>query len=235
MNNSIVTLSDIGEDSEALFCATDSRTCCTTESEDDGNWYSPNGSKIGPQTLNSSQALYTSWNNHTIGLNYVDVSDIASGIYHCEIADDNNITNHLYVGIYPQEEGRHNIQHGLLTQNIKTLNISSIGIMRVISLNYDSTTNTLVCTSTGGPVTTVMWFKDNDSRINNNQYYEQSMAIISTTTATYESRLRILNKSSESTGNYTCMVSNSRGSSTQSKYLEGKSGHDTGTVDITVI
>ena len=107
--------------------------------------------------------------------------------------------------------------------------------MRIISLNYDSTTNTLVCTSTGGPVTTVMWFKDSDSTINNDQYYEQSMAIINTVTATYESRLRILNKSSESTGNYTCMVSNSRGSSTQSKDLEGKSGHDTGTVDITVI
>jgi hypothetical protein len=115
MNNSIVTLNEIGEASEALFCATDSRTCCT---EDDGNWYSPNGSKIGPQTVSSSQVLYTSWDNHTIGLNYVNVSDIASGIYHCEIADNNNITNHLYVGIYPQEEGRHNTQHGSLTQNI---------------------------------------------------------------------------------------------------------------------
>ena len=119
MNNSIVILNDIGEDSEALFCATDSRTCCSAESEDDGNWYSPNGSKIGPQTINSSQALYISWNNHTIGLNYVNISDIASGIYHCELADNNNITNHLYVGIYPQEEGRHSIQHGLLTRNIK--------------------------------------------------------------------------------------------------------------------
>ena len=106
--------------------------------------------------------------------------------------------------------------------------------MRIISLNYDSTTNTFVCTSTGGPVTTVLWSKDN-SGITNDQYYEQSMAIISTTTATYESRLRILNKSSESTGDYTCMVSNFRGSSAQSIHIEGKSGHDDGTVDITVI
>ena len=108
--------------------------------------------------------------------------------------------------------------------------------MRIISLNYDSTTNTLVCTSTGGPVTTVLWSKENSSGITNDpEYYEQSMAIISTTTATYESRLRILNKSSESTGDYTCMVSNSRGSSAQSIHIEGKSGHDDGTVDITVI
>ena len=101
--------------------------------------------------------------------------------------------------------------------------------MKVISLNYDNATNTLVCTSTGGPVTTVVWSKDNKNiMLNNDQYYEQSMVIINRTSATYESRLRILNKSSKSTGNYTCMVSNSGGSSNRSMHLEGKSGHDTG-------
>ena len=121
MNNSIVILNEVGEGNEALVCATDSRTCC--ESEDDGNWYSPKGSKIGPQTDNSTQALYVSRDNYTVGLNYMNVSDIPSGIFHCEIADNNNITSHLYVGIYPQNQGRHNniIERGLLTQN--TINI----------------------------------------------------------------------------------------------------------------
>ena len=215
MNNSIVTLNEIGEASEALICASDRRTCCTAESEDDGYWYSPNGSKIGPQIDNSTLALYVSRNNHTVGLNYVNVSDIPSGIYRCEIADVNNVANHLYVGIYPQEQGRHT-KHALFTQN--TIHFS-IGMARVTSLNYDSTTNTLVCTSTGGPVTTVTWSKDDNSGINN---YEQSMAIIDTTTATYQSRLRIPNKSSESTGHYTCTVSNSRGRSNQTIHLEGK-------------
>ena len=107
--------------------------------------------------------------------------------------------------------------------------------MNVTSLNYDRTTNTLVCTSTGGPVTTVVWSKDSNSGIKNDQYYEQSVIIINTATATYESRLRILNKSSELTGYYTCTVSNSRGSSNQSMPLEGKSRHDTGIVDMAVI
>ena len=111
MNNSLVTLNDLGE---ALFCATDSRTCCTAESEQDGNWYTPSGSNIDQLIDNRTQGFYVSRNNQTVGLNYVNVSDIPSGIYHCEIADANNITNHLYVGIYPQEEGRH-IEHGLLT------------------------------------------------------------------------------------------------------------------------
>lgn len=111
MNNSLITAN---EGSEALLCATDSTTCCTAESEHDGNWYSPNGSKIGPQIENSTQALYISRNNQTVDLNYMNVSDIPSGIYRCEIADTSSITNHLYVGIYPQEEGRH-IEHGLLT------------------------------------------------------------------------------------------------------------------------
>ena len=99
--------------------------------------------------------------------------------------------------------------------------IFPVGIMRITSLNYDSATHTLMCTSTGGPATTVLWSKDNSSRIDD-QHYELSMLIIDKTTATYESRLRILNKSSKQTGNYTCTVSNSGGSSRKSKYLEGK-------------
>ena len=67
----------------------------------------PNGLVIAEQLDNLSEALYISRNNQTIGLNYVNISgyEVSSGIYHCEIADDSNVTNHLYVGIYPQDQG----------------------------------------------------------------------------------------------------------------------------------
>lgn len=67
----------------------------------------PNGSKIMQQNTNSSQTFYISRRTQTIALNYIDDSDhdLSSGIYFCEILDENNVTNYLYVGIYPQNEG----------------------------------------------------------------------------------------------------------------------------------
>ena len=107
-NNTVITPDEILED-KALVCATDSETCCTAESDIDGNWYMPNGSKIAQQTTNSTQQqmFYVSKRNQTVELSYVNGSDhdVPNGIYYCVVADSNNITNHLYIGIYPQNEG----------------------------------------------------------------------------------------------------------------------------------
>ena len=51
--------------------------------------------------------------------------------------------------------------------------------------------------------------------------YEHSQIIINTTSATYENRLRIVDKSSEAAGNYTCQVINPRGSMDGSLYIQG--------------
>ena len=97
---------EIGKDSASLICATGRKTCCTDELYPDGNWYMPNGSQIMPQ-VNGSRVFYVSRRNQTVELNYVDANDqeVPTGIYHCEIADENNVINYLYVGIYPQNEG----------------------------------------------------------------------------------------------------------------------------------
>ena len=97
---------EIGEDSEALICATDKETCCTVEFDAVGNWYMPNGSQI-MQQVNDSRVFYVSRGNQTVELNYVGASDreVPTGIYHCEIADKNNVINYLYIGIYPQNKG----------------------------------------------------------------------------------------------------------------------------------
>ena len=66
----------------------------------------PNRLKITQQTGNS-QEFYISRRSQTVGLNYMNVSDYEAptGIYHCEIADENNVTSYLYVGIYPPNQG----------------------------------------------------------------------------------------------------------------------------------
>ena len=46
-------------------------------------------------------------------------------------------------------------------------------------------------------------------------------SIINTTSATYENRLRIVDKSSEAAGNYTCSITNPRGGMNESLYIQG--------------
>ena len=74
---------------------------CSTDREIDkfnlpGSWFLPNGSKI-------SQSLHITLGNQTVGLNLSP--DLPSGIYHCEMMDRDNVTHHLYAGIYPEDEG----------------------------------------------------------------------------------------------------------------------------------
>ena len=47
-NNSLVTLQDIGEWGDALFCVTDSTACCRSgvNMPAIGNWYFPNGTRM---------------------------------------------------------------------------------------------------------------------------------------------------------------------------------------------
>ena len=94
--------------------------------------------------------------------------------------------------------------------------------MTNVSVQYDTTSQTITCTSTGGPVTDVTWSKDNTNiRLTMGGLYEHSQIIINTTSATYENRLRIVDKSSEAAGNYTCSITNSRGSMNRSLYIQG--------------
>ena len=89
-----------------------------------------------------------------------------------------------------------------------------------VSVQYDRTSQTITCTSTGGPVTDVTWSKEN-IRLTMGDLYEHSQIIINTTSATYENRLRIIDKSSEAAGNYACQVTNSRGCMNGSLYIQG--------------
>ena len=94
--------------------------------------------------------------------------------------------------------------------------------MTNVSVQYDRTSQTITCTSTGGPATDVTWSKDNvNIKLTMGDFYEHSQIIINTTSATYANRLRIVDKSSEAAGNYTCSITNSRGGMNGSLYIQG--------------
>ena len=100
--------------------------------------------------------------------------------------------------------------------NLMTGNVTNV------SVQYDRTSQTITCTSTGGPATDVTWSKDNVTiRLTMGDFYEHSQIIINITSATYENRLRIVDKSSEAAGNYTCSIINPRGGINESLYIQG--------------
>ena len=100
--------------------------------------------------------------------------------------------------------------------------MNSIGNVTNVSVQYDRTSQTITCTSTGGPATDVTWSKDNvNIRLTMGGLYEHSQIITNTTSATYENRLRIVDKSSEAAGNYICSITNPRGGMNESLYIQG--------------
>ena len=105
-NNSIVTLEDIGEDDDALFCITNLTTCCRVENMLAlGQWFFPNETSV-PSTDKQ-------WDFHrTRGPMMVLMQRRrggVDGIYRCEIIPNSTHvyqTNQtIYIGVYNKSTG----------------------------------------------------------------------------------------------------------------------------------
>ena len=105
LNNSLVTLEDIGEDVDTLFCVTDQNACCrppyTGVNMSIGNWYFPNGSRV----LNSGDQ----WDFHrTRSQSVVRLHRRrggVNGIYRCDLPDAMNVVQTIYIGVYTADTG----------------------------------------------------------------------------------------------------------------------------------
>ena len=102
-NNTLITVNGIQEDNVALFCSTDRENCCIGEFSIPGSWFFPNGSKISTNTQSLHNNNIIALGNQTVGLNVSP--DLPSGIYHCKMMDRDNVTHHLYAGIYHENGG----------------------------------------------------------------------------------------------------------------------------------
>ena len=105
-NNSLVTLEDIGEWGDALFCVTDQPACCRSpyigvNVPATGNWYFPNGTRVVSSGFQ--------WDFHrTRGQSVVLLHRRRGGvigIYSCVIPDAMNVTQTIYIGVYTASAG----------------------------------------------------------------------------------------------------------------------------------
>ena len=94
------------------------------------------------------------------------------------------------------------------------LSCQHTGSPNVTSLTFNSSTNTLTCTSTGGLATNVTWWKDG-AVITVNATYQQTKRVVDPVSGTYQTVLTIDPSVGQSdiVGTYNCTVENTRGGS----------------------
>lgn len=79
----------------------------------------------------------------------------------------------------------------------------------------------LICTSTGGPVTTATWRKDNKQLIVDKINYESTQIIVDGENAVYKNIL-YSNDASNLVGVFTCTIENARGSDSMTISTNGE-------------
>ena len=106
-NNSVVTLSDIGNrgPSVTLYCLTLSTDCCspseTPNADTVREWYLPDGSLLSTANTAFTRGQVSS----AVSLNRVSSGASPTGVFRCELPDASGTSQSLYVGIYPEHDG----------------------------------------------------------------------------------------------------------------------------------
>ena len=104
-NNSLVTLEDIGEGVDALFCVTNFTPCCRAPYTGEnghslGNWFFPNGTRVPSER----------WDFHRgrgqMVVQLYRTRGGEEGIYRCEIPDAMNVIQTIYIGVYTASSGK---------------------------------------------------------------------------------------------------------------------------------
>lgn len=95
-------------------------------------------------------------------------------------------------------------------------------------LTYNPVTTTLLCVSTSGPATTVIWSQNQITLQDNGDSIIFSQTIVSTETGLYHNTLQLRRRDEvENLGSYRCHVTNSRGNdSTELTVVETRITHD---------
>ena len=214
-NNSLVTLTAIGEgDTAALLCLTDQEMCCRgSDGVPGGDWYYPNNGSLVPFGFEMPMAsIYQNRVASRVRLNRRDDAQSPTGVYRCEIPDASGTEQSIYVGLYLESEGNNYILHYHGVHNHTVLCPYTPGSPTVDSLTFAE--ESLTCSSSGGPATTVTWERNGVPLNLIGAAYQQTQTVTNTSAAAYETTLTSSN-ASVFAGAFRCTVTNTRGSATE--------------------
>ena len=94
LNNSIVSINDIGEADNALLCVTNNPDCCKPPPQ--GEFYYPNNTAVG---FSSTNSLYRNRGLQVVRLNRRNDVLSQTGSYKCEIPDSTGMNRSIYINI----------------------------------------------------------------------------------------------------------------------------------------
>ena len=107
--NSLVTLDNIGEDSNALLCVTNNTKCCARAQVPGkgilGDWFFPNGEKVPNSILDNGTVANIYRNRGPSVVRLHRRRGGVPGIYRCEIPDTSGVNQNIYIGVYTASTG----------------------------------------------------------------------------------------------------------------------------------
>ena len=107
-----MSLEDIDESGDGLLCVTDLTACCQTPYTSGnrsviGNWFFPNGTRV-PSSGNQWDFHRTRGHMEVLLHRRRGGED---GVYRCEIPDELNVTQTIYIGVYTTGTGEQYINN----------------------------------------------------------------------------------------------------------------------------
>ena len=93
-NNSVIDISNIGEEENALVCKTDKEDCCGTLPNRFGEFYYPNGDRVLIRA--SGQGFYRNRGEQLIRLNRRPGIMFPTGVYSCEVPDSDGTNRKIF-------------------------------------------------------------------------------------------------------------------------------------------
>ena len=100
-NNSIVNITDIGSDTNALYCFTNRSGCCRgSDGGANGEWFFPDGSQIDENGIISTLDFSRNRGPSVVLLNRRNNAMEPTGFYRCEVLDALNVLQSIHIGLY---------------------------------------------------------------------------------------------------------------------------------------
>ena len=103
-NNSVVTITDIGEGDMSLYCITSRSECCrSSDGGERGDWFLPDRDSAveGTSSANFSRRREP----RAVVLDRRNNAVVPIGLYRCEVPDAGNTIQSLYIGVYTNDRG----------------------------------------------------------------------------------------------------------------------------------
>ena len=94
-NNSVLSLSSVGEGDSALICRTNNSECCDTPPNRYGDFYYPSGTKVPINKFR--HGFYRNRGYQEVYLNKRSGITTPVGVFRCQIPDSNGSMQNIYI------------------------------------------------------------------------------------------------------------------------------------------